>query len=426
MVTVATMEAESGPLPLPESEPGSRTRLRREQRRAYVRAFRGRLEAVLDLAQPISDLQRRLAIAAPVVATELEGLRPSSLHRKRRNTALHVPGIDPEAIAKASGRELNAMQRSTGGTMQRAEPGRAAAALQVAARHVSSTSPPSTPDRAKKGPSAELSPEKLAPEKLTSLAAQPVPSKSTADLERSIEETLNSFDERIATLERSVIARHTSFEHGFEERTATLERSFENRYASLEHSFEERTASLACSVEDHFASLEHSFEERTATLEHGFEKRTAARERCVEDLLLDARSYVDTHLDKLTKRFEPLLEKVVGVERVVGSLDQHWHALQASHEDLESAHTSLKSSTEETRIAHASLIDEIGSAQAKTKGFTDQLYTYVNGTLVTDINKVGTLANEVEALATEALERLTAVGRRLDRHREDLTALQCG
>ena len=149
MAAVVTPETAMRSLQSPDTSSWSRTRLRREQRRANVQALRRRLEAVVDLEQPISDLQRRLAIAAPVVPTELEKLRPSKLLRKRRNTALHVPGIAPQVIARANGRELNAMQRSA--------TGRAATAQQVAAEPT-----PSTLERARKqAPWADFSPDKF-------------------------------------------------------------------------------------------------------------------------------------------------------------------------------------------------------------------------------------------------------------------------
>ena len=91
--------------------PLSRTRLRRRQRRAAQLAVSGELAFLRSRFD--SEVDQRLLLAAPAVAAELSGGRPSTLRRQRRNAALHCFDVPAAEISQLTGRELNAIQRSS-------------------------------------------------------------------------------------------------------------------------------------------------------------------------------------------------------------------------------------------------------------------------------------------------------------------------
>ena len=88
----------------------SRSQLRRWQRRA------AQLAVGVELAHLRSrfgeEVDQRFHLAAPTVAAELVGGRPSTLRRQRRNAALHCFDVPAAEISRLWGQELNSIQRS--------------------------------------------------------------------------------------------------------------------------------------------------------------------------------------------------------------------------------------------------------------------------------------------------------------------------
>ena len=95
--------------PAPTAAQLSRTQRRRAQRQRYVRALREKLGGQTG---PRDEVQRRLAMAAPCVRAGIAGVDATSLHRRRRNAALHVFDVEAGVIEAAGSSELNRLQRS--------------------------------------------------------------------------------------------------------------------------------------------------------------------------------------------------------------------------------------------------------------------------------------------------------------------------
>ena len=155
MATAALTEAESaaaGGAGAPASRGRqSRTVWRRSQRRATRDSCRAQLErctAKLTLLRTVlssagaagdgvGELGRRLQLVAPVLEARVRGTAPCGLARQRRNAATHNFDVDAQWIARASGTQLNHLQRSGRGETGRdsaAAPGAAGAAGQRVGR----------------------------------------------------------------------------------------------------------------------------------------------------------------------------------------------------------------------------------------------------------------------------------------------------
>ena len=115
----------------------SRSQLRRRQRRAAQLAVGDELAS---LRFRLGDeVHQRMHLAAPAVAAELRGDRPSTLRRQRRNAALHCFDVPAAEISLLSGQELNSLQRSSAPwrpTTAAAHPAGDFRALLAALRHM--------------------------------------------------------------------------------------------------------------------------------------------------------------------------------------------------------------------------------------------------------------------------------------------------
>ena len=104
MATVATSTAAGGGAAV--SVANERTKVRRTQRHCHVRLLRVRLAEAL-AHRPALEVERRLALAAPVVSAGLRGEVPDRMAVRRRNVALHAFDTPVARIACTGLAKLN-------------------------------------------------------------------------------------------------------------------------------------------------------------------------------------------------------------------------------------------------------------------------------------------------------------------------------